>query len=363
MSAAADLRFLHVGAFSGSALSLRHALARRLVVQAVDLMPLARRASLVPGRLRALAEARTSGTRSVPWTKTAAWSRAVQRDLERRGLLDAAVPTLVVQTLPALAMPVGSRYAVYTDRVGAEALTDPSPYASLATAGWREREAAFLRGADHVLVMGASSRECLVGDYGLDPARVHVVGAGPNMALGHPVPPRARGRRLLFVGIDWERKGGPTLLRAFPTVRRRFPDATLTIAGASPGGPLPDGVVVRGRVPHQQVSGLYDDADLLVLPTHFEAYGIALVEALQKGLPCVCTSVGNQPAIVGEAGVAVTPGDPEALSNAVCDVLADYPAYQQRAFRRGAALRETETWEHVADEVCRHLGLTSGVTA
>lgn len=363
MTRGADLHFLHIGAFSGSAPSLRDALARRLVVQAVDLMPSARRAALVPGRLRAMAEARASGTRAVPWTKTAAWSRALQRDLERRGLLDPGVPTLVVQTLSALAMPVGSRYAVYTDRVGAEALTAPGPHASLATPGWRKREAAFLRGADHVLVMGASSRDCLVGDYGLDPGRVHVVGAGPNMALGDPVPPRARGRRLLFVGIDWERKGGPTLLEAFPAVRRRFPDATLTIAGASPGGPLPDGVVVRGRVPHQQVPGLYDDADLLVIPTHFEAYGIALVEALQKGLPCVGTSVGNQPAIIGDAGVAVTPGDPEALSRALCDVLAGYPAYQQRATRRGAALRETETWEHVAGEVCRHLGLGSGVSA
>jgi glycosyltransferase involved in cell wall biosynthesis len=344
------LTYLHLGAFSGSALSLRDAIGERVAMRPVDLMPLSRSPALLPARAAALLEARRT-SRAVPWTKTARWSSALQRRLRRVGVLDPASPLLVVQTLPAFVLDERYRYAVYTDRVGREGATVGGVHTSRFTARWLEREAEFLRGAAHVFVMGPSTKRVLTGEYGIATDRVSVVGAGPNMRLGDSRP-RTAGRRLLFVGTQWELKGGPVLLEAFAALRLQHPGLELMLAGSVPPGPLPSGVTCLGRVPHEAMDALYDQADLLVIPTHMEAFGIALVEGLVKGLPCVCSTVGNQPWIVGDAGRAVPPGDAVALAGALAEVVRDYPTFQACALRRGAELRQEMRWSTVADRIC-----------
>jgi glycosyltransferase involved in cell wall biosynthesis len=318
-------------------------------VRSVDLMPLSRAAALLPDRARAVIEARLARGH-VPWTKTAAWSKGLQRHLLRQGVLDGRTPLLVVQSLPALALD-DVRYVVYTDRVGREGAAVGGRHASRFTTGWLERETAFLRGASRVFVMGPSTRQVLVNEYSCDPDRVVVVGAGANMALG-PAHHRTAGRRLVFVGTQWELKGGQTLLEAFAAVRATRPELELSLVGSAPAGPLPPGVRALGRLPHEAMDDVYDQADLLVIPTHMEAFGIALVEGLMKGLPCVCSTVGNQPWIVADAGEAVAPGSVDELAGALHRVLDDYPAYQERAHRRGDELRESMRWPTVAQRIC-----------
>jgi glycosyltransferase involved in cell wall biosynthesis len=243
--------------------------------------------------------------------------------------------------------------------VGREGAAVGGEHSSRFSPRWLARETEFLRGASAVLVMGPSTRDVLCRDYDIAPERVHVVGAGPNTSLGPAVAPRDRGRRLLFVGTQWELKGGPTLVAAFRELRKDFPEATLTLVGSGPSSDLPEGVRSLGRVPHDRMAAIYDEADLVVMPTHMEAFGIALVEALQKGLPCVCSDVGNQRGIVGDAGLAITPGDVAGLRAALGRLLSDYPAFQQRALRRGAELRSSMSWERVADEVVTQLGVST----
>jgi glycosyltransferase involved in cell wall biosynthesis len=351
--ATAGMDLVHVGAFSGSAISLRNALTEITSVRALDLMPLARRPQLLTARVRAVREARRTGP-NVPWTKTAAWSTAVQANLERQGMFQPSRPLLVVQTLPAFRLPRAVRYAVYTDRVGLEGSAVGGLHASTFTRGWRAREMELLRAATRVYVMGPSTESVLLEKYGLSPSQIRVVGAGPNSVLG-PARRRDRCRRLLFVGTQWQLKGGPELLEAFTRLRRARPDLELVLAGSGPVGPLPPGVSSLGRVPHQDMNAVYDTADLLVIPTHMEAFGIALVEGLMRGLPCVCSTVGNQPWIVADAGVSVPPGDVEQLTAALSDAVTGYPDLQERAVRRGEALRRTMSWSSVARAIVEDL--------
>lgn len=343
------LSYVHSGTFSGSAVSLESALRRRVAVRSFDVMGLARDPRLWGRRVAAVAEAAIAGI-AVPWTKTAVWSRTVQRTLGQVGFLNSEEPLLLVQTLTALNPEGHTGYAVYTDRVGLEGAAVGNRWASRFSPGWLERETELLRSAQRIFVMGPSTAEVLADEYEVDPGHIRVVGAGPNARLG-PARYRVSAQRILFVGTQWELKGGPELLRAFEIVRRRYGRLQLTVVGSQPSGRLPEGVTVAGRVVHDRMDALYDESDILVIPTHQEAFGISLLEGLMKGLPCICSTVGNQQWLVGDAGVAVNPGNVLDLAAAISSVIDSYPEFHARALARGEALKTEMSWDRVAEVI------------
>jgi glycosyltransferase involved in cell wall biosynthesis len=346
-----DLVYIHRGSFSQSAEPLRRALASNTRIVDFDLLPLARNPLMGPARLKAHLEARRAG--GVPWTKTAAWSLGTQRALRRAGLLDGR-PILFLQTLPALVLEPDTRYGIYTDRVGREGAAVGGRYASRFSPGWVRREEAFLRGADNIFVQGQSTVAALQRDYGISPSKITVVGCGPNMLLGQPIDSREC-KTLLFVGTQWKLKGGPELLEAFTAARSQFPQLELLLVGSRPRGALPSGVRALGRVDRGQMDRIYSSADALVIPTHMEAFGYSIVEALIKGLPCIGTTVGNQPWTIGEAGLVVKPGDVAAIADAIKRMVVDYPTFRGWATRRGRELRENSNWENVAAKILERL--------
>ncbi len=97
---------------------------------------------------------------------------------------------------------------------------------------------------------------------------------------------------ILFVGIDWERKGGPLLLKAFDRVRRANPKAVLWIAGCKPSVRM-KGVRVYGYlrkdVPRERelLNSLYSNATIFCMPTYWDSTGIVYMEAALWGLPVV----------------------------------------------------------------------------
>jgi glycosyltransferase involved in cell wall biosynthesis len=359
-----ELVYVRSGAFSGSAISLRDALKSRIDIVDLDLLPISRRLDLLPARVTAAVERPRASPRA-PRIKTAAWSRAIQRAGTRRSVLEGSRPLLIVQTLPAWVLPDRTRYGVYTDRVGLEGAAAGGRFRSRFTRGWLERERAMLRGAHRVYVMGSSTRTALMDAYGVEDSRIRVVGAGPNARLGPPVEPSSP-RRLLFIGRQWDLKGGPELLRAFSAVRRAWPGLQLVLVGARPPGSLPGGVRSVGPVPLEDMDRIYSESDLLAIPGHIEAFGISLVEGLMKGLPCIGTTVGNQPEIIGRAGRCVRPGAVDELAAAIRDVVENYPAYRRLAVERGRELRTTHSWGRVADMIVEDLipwrGRSSDVT-
>jgi glycosyltransferase involved in cell wall biosynthesis len=190
---------------------------------------------------------------------------------------------------------------------------------------WRAREQAVYRGAAGIFTMSEFVKASLVSDYGVDPARVHVVGAGPNVAPRAAEPTAAREKAILFVGRNFVPKGGPALLQAFRRVRLTHPDARLWIVSERAPAVLPDGAEHLGLVGPDRLAALYGRASVFALPTLREAFGLAFVEAMAFGLPVVAPRLEAIPEIVsdGEAGVLVPPGDADALARAVRDLLGD----------------------------------------
>ena len=347
---------VHRGRFSGSAPSLIAALAQRVDVEAIDVLPWARDLRLAPARAAAMATARRLPGRP-DWSRTVPWSKAVSKrvDADVRRLHPDAV--VLVQSYP-LIDNTGVPYAVYTDRTVREGQRVDPRFLTPTPADWIDREAAVIRGAVRVFTFGRTAAQSAVDDYGVPAERVEAVGAGPN-ATRLPLRARSDCARLLFVGIDFERKGGAVLLDALPRVRSRLPNVTLTIVGASPKA-VPVGVTVLGRVPPDRVAVAQRDADLQVLPSLAEPYGIAHVEAILSGLPTIGTTVGSQAEIIGDAGRVVPPDDPEALAAAIFDVAAHYDDVVAATLARRGQMQDRWSWSSVAGRILAGLGLADG---
>lgn len=344
-----DITYVRTGAFSGSALSLQRALRAHVDLLDVDLYTYARRPELWHARFRAIRESRREG--GVPWAKTGAWARANQRLIERR--FDPwRNPAVIVQTMCAMVPPHGSQYVVYTDRVGLEPAVGDPALRRRSTTAWSDREHEMLTHARHVFVMGLTTKAALEELYAIDPRRASVVGAAPNFRLTSR-PPSATSHRLLFVGTQWRRKGGPELLDAFAEAVTADPQLSLTIVGCRPTCPLPPNVSVLGRVDADQMNAIYDNADILFLPTRSEPFGIAFVEALQKGLPCIATSIGNVPTIIGNAGIVAPLGDTPALIAALRTIRQDYARFARAASKRGEELSASWSWDNIATQILR----------
>jgi glycosyltransferase involved in cell wall biosynthesis len=216
--------------------------------------------------------------------------------------------------------------------------------------GWLERVVA--RSAD--VTLGASSD--LV-------ERVRALG-GADVRLGPvsapPLEPPSRARAevraelgaadrplLLCVGRLHPQKGYPVLLDAARTWARRDPVPLVAVAGSGPSeGVLAARIAAEGlpvsllgRRP--DVPDLLAAADLVVLPSVWEARALVAQEALRSGVPLVATRVGGIPELVGDAALLVPSGDAAALAAAVERVLDD-PAVGDLLAARGR--RQAQTW-------------------
>jgi glycosyltransferase involved in cell wall biosynthesis len=225
----------------------------------------------------------------------------------------------------------------------------------------REHEEPLLR-SDRVISVSDHGRSILE-DRGVPATRIHVVLPGSDRLpkgdeSDRPVPDGTV--RALCVAQWIPRKGILELVRAWALHER--PGASLELVGETDADPgyaasvraaisdAPDAsIAVKGPVDDAALAAAYAAADLFVLPSRYEGYGVVYAEALAQGLPVVACDAGPVPELLGrEAALLVPPGDVEALSGALDLLLND-------AGRRGrmssAARRRAEAlprWEDTA---------------
>lgn len=184
----------------------------------------------------------------------------------------------------------------------------------------------------------------LVTDYGVARERITVVAPGaarPYFDIGERRMKRSTGTgpvRLLFVGGDFARKGGPALLAAARAARTRAAFELHIVTRDDV--PAQDGVVVHhGVQPNSpELLGLIERSDVFVLPSLGECLSIALMEAAAAGLPIVTTDVGalREAALDGVSAIVIAPGDDAALRIAI-ERLVDDEALRRRLGAAGHA--------------------------
>jgi glycosyltransferase involved in cell wall biosynthesis len=227
-------------------------------------------------------------------------------------------------------------------------------------------EARVLRSAAAVISTSAWTRQRLLERYGLPPERITV--ARPGADLRDEAPGTPDGGRLLCVAAVAAHKGQDVLIEALHHISAR--PWTCTVVGPLDREPafvealsrraaaagIADRVRWTGPLTGEALRRQYASADLLVLPSRLEAYGMVVTEALGAGLPVVATTVGGVPEALGGGpsgppGRLVPPDDPAALADALESWLGDADLRGQ--LRRAARdrRRTLEGWNRTAETV------------
>jgi glycosyltransferase involved in cell wall biosynthesis len=244
---------------------------------------------------------------------------------------------------------------VYTDHTHLSNLDYPDfDRRTLRSADWLALERELYAGAAAVFTRSHHVSESLVNRYGCPAERVVCVGAGSNARISDEPPPERDSQtpRILFVGVDWERKGGPELIEAFARVRASHPEARVTIVGCRPTVDEPN-VDVIGYCPVESVHRHYRDASIFCLPVHREPFGVVIVEAMHHALPIVGTRVGALIDLVQDEvnGFLVAMGDVDALAACLDRLLSDPELRKKMGNRSRECARAGYTWPHVAEKM------------
>ena len=239
-------------------------------------------------------------------------------------------------------------------------------------------EGRIIEHADRLVAANIIERGHLVREYDADPARIAVVPCGVDTALFAPADADvaraalglAPGPLLLYVGRIAPIKGLETLLDAVGCLRGTGHPVRLVVVGGDaderPEGHeaelrrraavqgLGDAVTFVGAQPQDRLRDYYVAADVTVLPSYYESFGMVALEAMACGSAVIASRVGGLQTTVrdGVTGLLVSEGDPCALAETLARVLDD-GALRWRLGREGVRWAAGHRWPCVAEAICR----------
>jgi glycogen(starch) synthase len=221
--------------------------------------------------------------------------------------------------------------------------------------------------SDSLITCSASMGDEITELFGPGLAETRVIRNGIDAALWPFArrQPRNGPPLLMYLGrLEYE-KGIHDAIAALPRIRRAHSGTTLTIAGdGTQLGWLVEQArkhkVLKatrfvGRLDHDELVQLLHTTDAAVLPSHYEPFGIVALEAAATGIPLVTSNVGGlgEAVINGQTGMSFAPRDVAGLAAAVCAVLDDPEAAQQRAIAARERLTSDFDWHTVAGETAQ----------
>ena len=236
-------------------------------------------------------------------------------------------------------------------------------------------EQALIRAADRILVPTPAEAAYLHRLYDAQPGRIRLIPPGVDSALFRPLakePARAAlglsGKGvILFVGRLQPLKGPDVAIRAVAEAIRRAPGLGRDLALALVGGPsgpasnlgelralaealgIGDSVHFLAPRPHEELPQVYAAADVLLMPSRSESFGLVALEAQACGLPVVASAVGGLPYVVpdGKSGFLVPGHDPAMYAGRVLEILSD-PQLAARLSRTAVRQAGGFPWESTA---------------
>jgi len=236
-----------------------------------------------------------------------------------------------------------------------------------------ETESRLAQNCDRVIATTDREKDVLVDSCGASPDRVGVVPCGVNLRTFRPIDRTSARAKIgfgseklvLFAGRLEPLKGVDLLMRAFASLPSRR-NTRLIILGEDDENEIEidrlsrisdqlniqEAVIFTGAVKHDLMPYFYNAADVCVVPSHYESFGLVALEALACGTPVVATDVGNLNSIIveGRTGYVVEDHSAESLSAKMDEVL----SWPKRSMGRSRLIRASvkgHSWASVAGQV------------
>jgi glycosyltransferase involved in cell wall biosynthesis len=216
-----------------------------------------------------------------------------------------------------------------------------------------------------IVTVSESSKRDIVAQMHVPAEQLHIVPVGVDHERFKPMPHVARrpNRIMTTASADVPLKGLRPLLEALAKVRTEHPIDVVIVGKQREGSVLPqlldrlgltDAVTFESGVSDERIVELYNEAEMVVVPSLYEGFSIPAIESMACGTPLITTTGGALPEVVGpnrEAALTVPPGDPEALAAAILEMLRS-PELRARLGAAGRArVLNGFTWR-IAAEGC-----------
>jgi len=228
------------------------------------------------------------------------------------------------------------------------------------TSLWRFRwSTSYLRRVARVICVSEATRNDVIRLVGVDPSRIEVVPQGVNQRFRPSLtPPISRGTSIiLHVSTGVPYKNTSTTLRVISELRSRGLNVTLLRVGTTLAEAdlqlarelaISDWVDERGYVSDDELVRLYNEADLLLFPSHYEGFGWPPLEAMACGTPVVASSASAIASVVGAAGLLAQATDVHTLADHA-EAILTRPDLAAKLRERGLAQAATFSWTRVAE--------------
>jgi D-inositol-3-phosphate glycosyltransferase len=236
--------------------------------------------------------------------------------------------------------------------------------------------------ADRIIAATPAEQAQLNWLYGVDLSKVVIIPPGVDLERFHPIPQEEAkeqvgipcgDKNILYAGRIEPLKGVDTLLQAMALLKRRYPDVMqntcVAIIGGDPWSDSPDGEMARLQELYEQLDihdivaflgakdqgklpNYYAAAEMVVMPSHYESFGMVALEAMAMGRPVIVSGVGGLAFLVqdGINGFHVPSRDPEALAERIFDLLVD-PNCREEMGRQARREARKYAWPNVADQI------------
>lgn len=228
-----------------------------------------------------------------------------------------------------------------------------------------KRAAEFVRpiyqNAAGVLCMSDFLARSIIKTTGVDKSKVHTVYAGANWhGADKPQasPKSIEGKEkfdIILTGIDYYRKGIDIAIEAFEILNKKYGNKyKLHLCGADREVPEKEFIVNHGFAAKNELVRLLNECDLFVLPSRFDCFGIAFVEAMTFGLPCIGRNSCAMPEMIdrGINGELIEDDDPEKLAELIEKICSDeklYSSYSENAIEKAKKF----TWQNVCSDIMK----------
>jgi glycosyltransferase involved in cell wall biosynthesis len=207
-----------------------------------------------------------------------------------------------------------------------------------------------------VFVMSNNILESMVSQYHIEEDKIKLVYAGSNTPLTKVDNlQRYHSKHIVFVGKDWERKGGPLLVEAFNLVRQSIPEATLSIVGCKPQLKV-NNCKIYGEVSLEEVSRIYSNAAVFCMPTILEPFGIVFLEAMVNCLPIVTNDIGaTADFVIDDYNGYRLHNDVHEYAQVLIKLLLDPEKCKTFGNNSGQIVNKHYTWENVTSLMAQHI--------